>query len=92
MAKHISVFSHECVQEGCGSRPREVGLLLGLPGKEWDLIIDVHNSHLKCCGSFKVPTVSYSHKEVEAARGKFQVRETSFADPSTKRNGKDHSG
>lgn len=67
-------------------------MFLGLPGKEWDLIIDVHNSHLKCCGSFEVPAVSYSHKEVEAARGKFQVREASFADPSTKRNGKDHSG
>lgn len=67
-------------------------MLSGLPGKARDLIVDVHNSHLECCGGFKIPAVSYSHKEVEAARGKFQGRETSFADPTTKRSGKDHSG
>lgn len=64
-------------------------MLSGLPGKAWDLIVDVHNGHLEHCGGFEIPAVSYSHKEVEAARGKFQVKVTSFADPTTKRSGKD---
>lgn len=48
----------------------------GLPGKAWDLVVDVHNGHPERCGGRQVPAVSHSHEETEAVRGTFRVQET----------------
>lgn len=63
----------------------------GLPGKAWDLIVDVDDSQLEGRRSFEIPAVSHSHNEVEAVREKVQATETSFADTTTKRR-EEHSG
>lgn len=58
----------------------------GLPGKAWDLIVDVHNGHPERCGGGQVPAVSHSHEKTEAVRVTFQVQETGLlTQPQRKR-------
>lgn len=58
----------------------------GLPGKAWDLVVDVHNGHPERCGGGQVPAVSHSHEKTEAVRGTFQVQETGLlTQPQRKR-------
>jgi hypothetical protein len=43
-----------------------------LPGEARDLIIDVHNSHLKHRGGFETSAILHSHDKLEAVRETFQ--------------------
>lgn len=56
----------------------------GLPGEEWDLIIDVHDVHMQLCGGSESLTVSHFHNEMITARKQPKSgRESSFADTTT---------
>lgn len=64
----------------------------GLPGKARDFVVDVHNVHLDRRGGSEPLAISHSRSQMETVREPPQVRDSGFADTTSKWSGEKWGG